>query len=302
MGGAARAPRAAFSSTAAKMCGLKCDPAMFTSLKPLKQAIKGKLTLGREPQNFLGAPWVPTVVRAAPPAYRRALALRIVSLSPHYFYVPGNPMWPSQAELELESKRNAESRETIAAEVLRPHLDATMSVLDYGCGPGYLAKAVEPYVESIVAVDISEGVLECARALNSGRSITYRSISEPLNGSFDFSYSIAVFQHLTDEAARAAARFIFDALRPGGETLVHVVVDAAGWKPQKDWEEQARRSVLGRLKLELGLNCFNRTDQQIKRIFECAGFANVELRPASEFTSLLDDVSAQHFLRAQKVR
>ena len=131
-----------------------------------RQKVLVVLTTGAD-QNFLGQRWIPWVLRWTPRSYRRAMALRLLAISPHYFIFQWSTLYPrgkSRSEiLEAEHLRNAESRRTVARQVLAPYLDRGMAVLDYGCGPGYLARAVSDHVKDVLAVDISAGALACAR-------------------------------------------------------------------------------------------------------------------------------------------
>ena len=84
-------------------------------------------------QNFLGARWVERAVGMAPASARTQLALRLLAMSPHYFY---------SGDIQGENARNRQSRRFLADTLVAPHLGNGMRVLDYGCGPGYLAYAV----------------------------------------------------------------------------------------------------------------------------------------------------------------
>src|SRR5258708_27973334 len=110
-------------------------------------------------QNFLGARWVAGVVDNAPLAAREGVALRLLALSPHYFY---------DRDVRREHARNRQSPHILADTLIAPYLTPDARVLDYGCGPGYLAAAVAKMAAHVAAVDISRGVLACARALIGG--------------------------------------------------------------------------------------------------------------------------------------
>jgi SAM-dependent methyltransferase len=117
-------------------------------------------------QNFLGARWVERVVDGAPESARERVALRFLALSPHYFY---------DRDLVAEASRNRQSRQILADGLVVPHLAPDARVLDYGCGPGYLAAAVAGQAAHVAAVDISRGMLACARVLNGRPNVTYQT-------------------------------------------------------------------------------------------------------------------------------
>ena len=98
------------------------------------------LTFGFTEQSFLGQPWIPLLLKITPKKYRKSLALRLLSISPHYFIYQWTARYPtsmSRAEiLKTEYQRNARSRKEICRQILRPYLHPKMTVLDFGCGPG----------------------------------------------------------------------------------------------------------------------------------------------------------------------
>ena len=74
-------------------------------------------------------------------------------------------------------------------------------VLDFGCGPGRVARIVAPLVESFTGVDVDEEAIAWCREHLPG---TYLAISgePPLpvpDHSFDFVYAISVFTHLDED-------------------------------------------------------------------------------------------------------
>ena len=132
----------------------------------LANIAKWGLTLGKEPQTFLGAKWIQTFLDKIPESKKRIWALRILSLSPHYFINPDKPEYrnlSSDEYLEAVFADCVSSRVKIFEHILKNHLSERQTVLDYGCGPGFLAGVVAPNVNKIYACDISTGALACAR-------------------------------------------------------------------------------------------------------------------------------------------
>jgi len=81
--------------------------------------------------------------------------------------------------------------------------------LDFGCGAGRLSQALAAYVDEVVGVDISEPMLETARALDpEGRVRFVLNTAESLTfletGSVDISYSSLVLQHLPPTLVQTA--------------------------------------------------------------------------------------------------
>ena len=244
-------------------------------------------------QNFLGARWVERVVDSSPARVRESVALRFLSLSPHYFYDP---------DIRGEDTRNRRSRQILADELIAPYLTTRTRLLDYGCGPGYLAAAVAEKAAHVDAVDISRGVLACARVLNARPNITYQTPAELARKAMaDVAYSFAVVQHLRTETLEQVLRLLADAVRPGGVLLLHFAVpDHVQWRTEGQWRSDS--SLAGRTRLCYGLNCFGRSIAEMADLVAHNGFTDVTVRPLSEHIAVTfdDDVLVQHLLTARR--
>ncbi|CAO5169080.1 Methyltransferase family protein [Frankia sp. AiPs1] len=245
-------------------------------------------------QNFLGAWWVPVVMATTPARYRRTVALRLLACSPHYFQ-------PGEHDRETAAERNRRTRQSLADDLLGRYLEPEDDVLDVGCGPGYLAVAVASHVHAVTAVDVSRGVLACARVLNPAQNLEYLTAEEfhRSGRDVDVVYCIAVVQHLTDEVVAAALRDWHAALRPGGRLLLHVVIDDPAWRTEAQW--RAERGLAARMKLRFALNCFGRSAEQVRRLVTEAGFGELELIPVSALADVDDDVAGQHLVVARRL-
>lgn len=245
-------------------------------------------------QNFLGARWVERVVDNSPVPVRERVALRFLSLSPHYFYDP---------DLKGEDTRNRRSRQIIADQLIAPHLTAQMHVLDYGCGPGYLAAAVAEKAARVDALDISRGVLACARVINWRPNISFQTPAQfqarkgPAR--IDLAYSFAVVQHLRTGALGRMLDLLASSVRPGGLLMLHFAQVEGGWRTEEQWELDT--SLRGRAKLRYGLNCFGRSPAEMTTMVEGRGFTDVTVRSlGGSLNSLDDDIREQHLLTARR--
>ena len=252
-------------------------------------------------QNFLGARWVSASVNRAPASLKRWLALRYLALSPHYFYrTPANAGLNTQDFLEFELHRNRHSRQLILDNLLQKYLDRDFTCLDYGCGPGFLAHAVSPTAAKVIACDISGGVLACAKIIHPEPNIDYRQIAA--NGAVpvadeavDLVYSFAVIQHVTDDVFKRILSELRRILKTSGTVVCHIVLDGApGWKPESVW--RADNSVRGRLKWNVGLRCFSRSQDSIQSMVSDAGFKSIQVLSIADLGVDLagDDVQRQH--------
>ena len=245
-------------------------------------------------QNFLGARWVEYLVDSSPVKVREHVALRLLSLSPHYFYDP---------DIRAEAERNRLSRQVLADVLIAPHLNKAMRVLDYGCGPGYMSHAVAERVDHVYAVDISRGVLACAKALNGRSNITFLRPAEARQRAeiVDLAYSFAVVQHLRTETLLDVLGLIANRLRPDGGLFLHFAVPGQeGWRTEAEWT--ADQSMVGRAKLHYGLNCFGRSADEMKALVTSCGFTNVMVQSLSGTIAVPgdDDIIHQHWLTARR--
>ena len=245
-------------------------------------------------QNFLGARWVKYLVQSSPEQVRERVALRLLSLSPHYFY---------EKNIHAEADRNRRSRQALMQALVAPHLTGVERVLDYGCGPGYMACAVAEAVKHVDAVDISCGVLACAKALNMRPNISYLT---PLEFRYkpevvDLVYSFAVVQHLKTSTLLDVLGLLAAKVRPGGALLLHFAVPGQqGWRTEAEWT--ADTTMTGRAKLHYGLHCFGRSASEMEHLVSQSGFTDVVTRSleSSVMLPVADDITQQHWLTARR--
>jgi len=113
----------------------------------------------------------------------------------------------------------------LAAGIAELGIGKAETVVDVGCGTGNLAKALAERLDEkgrVVALDISEGMLEAARAkVRDPRIAWHRADASSLplgKGEADRVVFLSVWPHIEDKAAAAAEAW--RVLRPGG--LAHV--------------------------------------------------------------------------------
>ncbi len=253
---------------------------------PLWQTARILFSVSRR-QAFLDrAGWM---LQLSPADRKRPWALWILSLSPHYFIYQwtGRYRGKNRAEiLNAESDRNTNSRRAICNGLLRGFLRNDMTVLDFGCGPGYLAKQVSQYVAKVRALDISRGTLDCARVINGAPNIEYIANGEPnlkiiQDSSIDFLYSIAVIQHLDKNTAASFLREFVRVLKPQATALCHFVAT----------DTEARQSGP---QMWFRLRATYYTRHEMEEMASRAGFSKVSVVPVREISDIDDDVGRQH--------
>ena len=291
--------------------GVNCRPSRLkrkslSTLARWLQAVRAPLA-GLGSQRFLESRWIVWSLAFGTRSWRRALALRYVSFSPHYFYrTPLNSELSSHQFLISEFRRNTASRRRIFRSLLQKDLNPEQVVLDYGCGPGFLARAVSRQVRKVLACDVSTGALECARALNEGPNISYVLIDRngriPVpDASVDLIYSFAVVQHVTEDVFRSILGEWWRVLRPGATVICQVALNAEGWRSEAQWRTD--HSLRGRLRWRFGLHCFSRTRDVLYATVTAAGFNPPEIAAIATLCSPLnDDIDDQHLCTFTKPR
>ena len=272
-----------------------------------REFLKWSLTLGREPQTFLGARWVRWALDRAPASKKRPWAFRLLSLSPHYFLdrnTPDNRQLPEQEYFEKAAAEWLSSREEFFNLALKDRLEGASTILDYGCGPGFLAATLAKNFDRVFACDISSGALDCARIINPAENLTYvladnTGLSEIDHASLDAVVSLAVVQHLSGEAYEKMLAVCHQKLKHGGKIVLHVQLSDDAWKTEDAWKED--QSIKGKLKYSYGLHNFSRPASEHIAMAEKAGFSEVKLEPLSQlFPDAFEDLGEQHLLSATK--
>jgi SAM-dependent methyltransferase len=241
---------------------------------------------------FLDRAWLPAVMRCTPPRWRRGLALRLLGLSPHYWiyqdYYP--PEMGRSEALRREYERNQVSRQELCDKLLRRFLVPTQTVLDFGCGPGFLARPVSRHVRQVVATDVSRGVIACAREINGADNIRYvantlTGLPAVADGSIDLVYSFAVLQHLRKHQTVCFFREFARVLRPGGQGVVHVVLGESGVEEATGWH--ARRVDLRRARFAA---------DEVTALAEEAGLGKVQIVSVGSLCDIDDEIGTEHLL------
>lgn len=125
------------------------------------------------------------------------------------------------ATWDEKSSRVQLAGELFEALCARAPLDATLRVMDFGCGTGLLTLQLAPHVQSIVGVDASPGMLEVFRnkatvqQLSNVQSVLIDPATDfKLHGRYDRIVSTMTLHHV--EPIEALLRKFFEHLDPGG--------------------------------------------------------------------------------------
>lgn len=276
-------------------------------MKNILKIAKWVAILGAEPQAFLGANWVKKILDRAPVSKKRIWALRLLSLSPHYFLRPEGPEFDGLSDdehLEKGFEESLDSRLRIYEMIFKGKIHSTDVLLDYGCGPGFLSKAVSPHVKKVYSCDISSGVLACADVVNGADNIEYvlatkNGMQQIEDESIDVVISFAMVQHLSDDIFDTVLDNIARKLKPGGRLILHIQMTDDVWKTEAEWKNDS--SIRGRLKFRYGLHCFGRTEEAHRELVAKHNFTNIVIYDLAEMvTDNSNDVRSQGLLTAVK--
>ena len=255
------------------------------------------LIAGSKDHAFLDRAWVPWLLRLCPKPMRDGLALRLLSLSPHYWIYQWTNKYPPGYDrcriLECEYERNADSRKEICRKLLTRYVRADMTVLDFGCGPGFLARQVSGHVSRIVATDVSRGVLACAEQLNPAANLSYVSnglskLHNVTDASMDLVYSFAVFQHLRKRQTSAFFNEFARVLKPGGMGVCHTIL-----KEPEHAREYDPAGFVGRRTM---LRMVYYSAEEVEELLTQAGLTDVRIDNISDLADIDDDIGSEQLV------
>lgn len=261
------------------------------------------LSRGR-PQVFLDAAPRGRGPSPGPPAERRRWALRQLYRSPHYFLDRHAPQFAGLSlddYLEAEARRQADVRRRIFDVLFAPLLVDAPTVLDYGCGPGFLANAAAVRARRVYACDISPGAIACARAIGGRDNLTFHvaddaGLAQIPDHSVDLVVCLAVVQHITDQALDDVLSLWRNKLVRGGRVACQVQLLTPPWRTEAEW--RADRSLRGRLRWRFGLHCFGRTEADLVAAWTRHGFAAPTIADVSSRIAEHGDPTVTHLLTA----
>lgn len=254
---------------------------------------------GSRNHAFLDRHWVVGAFHLLPQRFHQPFALRLLGLSPHYWVYQWTNLYPPEYSrlqvLQAEFDRNARSRVELCDKLLKPHLLAGETVMDFGCGPGFLAKLTAAHVGQVLAVDVSRGVLACAQALNGAENLRYvrtgtSGLAAIPDHSLDLIYSFAVFQHVRKEDAAAIFAEFARVLRPGGKVLCHVILkeEGEGRFPDPSAGDWVQQRVM--------LRMLYYTAAEMTGVVTQAGFQNVQIMKISDYAHVNDDIGQEQLM------
>jgi len=113
-----------------------------------------------------------------------------------------------------------------------PYLRKDMHVLDFGCGNGAMAKAIQPYVNSIEALEVNEFPRKVA--INEQQLTVYAGLEElPHTKKYNAIVSNHVLEHIP--SVIDTLKVLYEHLAPGGIFLTMLPIDDFRAKDNREW-------------------------------------------------------------------
>jgi SAM-dependent methyltransferase len=165
----------------------------------------------------------------------------------------------------------AEGLKTLTGELPSGH------ALDFGCGVGRLAEAMQAYASRVTGVDISPGMLALAR--RRGSKVEY--LDHIPAGPFDWINSFIVFQHIPPERGEQIVEELVGKLAGGGMISLQLTV----WRDKnREWPKDEPSSVRGFFRnkvkgdrlLSLPVGHIHMYDYDLSRVVRLLNLAGIE--------------------------
>jgi SAM-dependent methyltransferase len=117
--------------------------------------------------------------------------------------------------------------------------DRAATAVDLGCGAGRHSVLLAGRAEKVLGVDISERMLERARAERDRPNVSYqhRGVLDVTEGPFDVVLSVHTLHHVGPAAA--VLPHVRSLVAPGGTVILADIVDPGGWPTAEFHQERA---------------------------------------------------------------
>jgi cyclopropane fatty-acyl-phospholipid synthase-like methyltransferase len=202
--------------------------------------------------------------------------------------------------LEAEYRRNARSRKAVCDDILKLHLRPQMDVLDFGCGPGFLAREAAKRVHHVTGVDISCGTISCAKAFGNPPNITYcenngNDLSMLPDEQFDLIYSFEVVQHLSEELFAGFLREFFRVLKSNGKCVCNIPLNEGPPAPIQPAKKR-RSLIVRRVEKAWKLRFVSRQADKVRRQLSEVGFNEPVILPTGQVSDCAGDEMVRRHL------
>ncbi len=245
------------------------------------------------------------LLKLIPLRFKKNAALMALGMSNQYFIYKeslSDSLNNSYMEiLKKEYQRNEITRQKLCEHIIQPYLLPQMTVVDFGCGPGILAREVAKHCKKVLAIDISYGAIACAKILKNAENINYIRINRnDLNiiddCSVDLIYSFAVFQHMNDEKFQEKLEQFYNILKPNGKIICHLALNES----QYSHLEKDNSPFFNYLRNKFSLRMLYRSIENVTEMVVKAGFKESNVIPVRDLSNVEDDIVNDHIFVLSK--
>ena len=185
--------------------------------------------------------------------------------------------------------------------VLQKHVDATFAptrALDFGCGTGRVLVPLAERCETVIGVDVSDGMLReaarnCAARIRTQnwRLVSTQAFLDDSGIRYDFLHSHIVFQHIRRNEGERLLVLLLDRLEPGGAIAVQFMRRNTAplarrcitWlKNRLPFAQGASRLLTGKRHLVAPMEMNAYDIERIKTILAEAGVSNLHLSSSEQ--------------------
>lgn len=188
-------------------------------------------------------------------------------------WVANAPSWCDAVRKQQIESRRVVTDAAIVETVLEAH---PRSVLDLGCGEGWLSRALAAHGIEVTGVDASAPLIEAANALGGARflALDYEELAALAGSSFD---AVVANFSLLDDHLHALLVTLSPLLAPDGRLFVQTVHPAFAGAPYADgWRTETFAAFDG--EWPEPMPWYFRTLESWSRAFAAAGYAIAGLR------------------------
>jgi 2-polyprenyl-3-methyl-5-hydroxy-6-metoxy-1,4-benzoquinol methylase len=148
--------------------------------------------------------------------------------------------------------------------------------LDFGCGVGRLTHAMSAVSDAVIGLDISEGMLNKARAR---KTPGVQFLSALTDERFDWLHSYIVFQHIPPVRGMAILKDLLGRLIPGGWVTLHFTIGRSPFHRGKTAMSRLRQWFDKRLKPTDRISMFDYDLGKLTNMFYTSGIRQMTLLP-----------------------
>lgn len=152
-------------------------------------------------------------------------------------------------------RRSDRAEDRVVARLLEPMVQHADTVLDLGCGTGWVLDNLGHFVDDYIGIDVSQGMLDQAREKHPGRGFIHGDMSTEALGVEPVDLLVSTFGSVSYVHPLEIADVAYECIKPGGRFFVMAYAPAYEHRPtytarnedigQHWWTKSTARMVFG---------------------------------------------------------